>query len=331
MRPVDELRAQLVEVTSGVTQAEIVPERIEFTSIEPGPNQARQLAISGDFDSPLRLEGEGLALFRDKLQLTATTVRDLRAQEAVWLFNNRRSELSPVVVDVKGDIIIGEHEGLLDPVASLDACLQGIGECEVLVGSEHMRPNYLSCDMMLPVSVDPMNVGDPSHAACHFTTNGETRIDLRIYRLACTNGMTVDKEVFREVMAHKDHEQRLLETTIAAEKCLHAAEAIVHEYALLAEYEVESVDDAIAQWCRTHNISREVAEAVCEIYHEYYEDMGSNAYAITQAFTYAASHPIGDSALSPGQRNKINKMLTSLMRQNSDRHCTHCGANLLQW
>lgn len=332
-RSIEDLRAEVQEVVSGVEQVEVDPSLVKFITDKPGSNEPRPIMLEGAGDTPLRVEGEGLALFRDELNLTATTVRDLSPDEAAWVMNGRRNELDGMVVDVKNNIILGEHENLLNPVEAFDACVQGLGDCEALVGKFEARPNYLSCDLILPASVDPLEVDDPSHAACHFHTNGQTQMDLRIYRLACTNGMTVGRDVHSRYLSSDDHERRLLDTTIAAEEVAAASEVILNQYELLADFEVESADDAIAQWCRTHNIGKDIADTVRMVYHSYYEDMGSNAYAITQAFSHVTSHEVGEEVLTPGQCNRIDKMLTTVMADNAENHehCGHCGANMVKW
>jgi len=330
--PVNEFRTQVEEVCVGIKQCEIDPSRISFEPvIVKDANTASYLALNGT-EIPVQVFSDGMHLFGSMVELNGSTLSDVDLEEKAYLLNRRLDKIKPFVADVKDDIIIGKFDNSPSPLQAFDACLEGLrGNSEELIGASKVAPNYISCDFMLPSRVDPLEVGDFSHSAVHFTSNGKTSVGLAIYRLACTNGMTVAKDVFHEVMKQEDIDTRLLHTTIAAEKAFEAAQVIVEHYAMLVDFEVQDVDKMIRQLCKAHNITSDIAETVIDIFYSNYTDMGRNAYAVTQAFTYLTTHGWEDNTPSPAVCNKINKMLTNVMETNANQqyaHCDSCGANL---
>jgi len=327
-------RDKVAEVTGGISQLEVNPSLFNFESFHPEvANRSATIVLDGVADEPVLLFGDGLTIMGKKLDFGASTLLDLNVDEACMVLNHRKHNLEPFVADVKGNILLGESDCSPNPLDAFDACLQGLGDnCEgVVLGKTHMKPNHLSCDLLLPASVDPMNIGDLSHAACHFQTNGHTSIGLMLYRLICTNGMTVGKETFCEKMTQEDIDRRLLQTTIAAEKCVEVADVVLHQYELLVNFKVEDIDATVRQLCKAYGITKDVAELVINAYYSFYEDMGKTGYAITQAFTHVSTHGYGDATINSAQVNKINKMLTNMMAKNAEDngcHCNKCGAIL---
>jgi hypothetical protein len=187
---------------------------------------------------------------------------------------------------------------------------------------------------MLPANVDPQNVGDLSHAACKFETNGSTKIGLSIYRLACTNGVVTGTNGFSETLRQRDPMERLLQTTIKAEECVEAANSFLEYYSLLNATELDDIHSTIRQLCASNRIGVEIAEVIIDVWESLYADMGRTLYSVTQAFTHVTSHGYGSGdnheTLSDGQIRRIDNMLTATMVSNATEtpHCNTCGAEL---
>lgn len=240
---------------------------------------------------------------------------------------------------VRNDLCLPHREQVLEAVA--DGFGQDVAPFEIK--SFQLDEDRLVLDMVTPHLNTEVRVGDVIQAGIHLehSASGQhaTLVSGLIHRLVCSNGM-VQRECVRakptsrsvsrtrrlsmdSVDAMHRQMQQIRNMTASVIEGIHAKLDAIRQ--LQDEpVAVESVLEQLLRRARLH--SRKLRERVLQAWREQ-ENGEQHAYALMNALTWVASHPVPGDSVSSLQRQQLSR-LAGIFAQRSVHLCPHCFSML---